>query len=126
MKISNYENINEDFYKKIEYENISSVNEIIKAVKEKGDVAVKEYANKFGDGEINEVKVTKEEIEKAIKETKKETIEAIEYAIENVKEFAKAQKSTIKETEVEIRGNILGQRIIPIEIKTIHICYNKN
>ncbi|MCD7779788.1 MAG: histidinol dehydrogenase [Candidatus Gastranaerophilales bacterium] len=115
MKIYNYKDIGEDFFSKIEFENISSVTQIISDVRTKGDSAVKEYAKKFGDGDIENFKLTKDEINSAIKSIDKETIETIKFAIRNVQEFAQAQLNSIKELEVNINGNILGHKIIPVD-----------
>ncbi len=115
MKICNYSEINDDFFKKTEFENISSVNEIIKAVQENGDEAIREYAKKFGDGDIGEFRLTDKEIQSAINNTDKKTIASIEYAINNVREFARAQYNSIKEIEVNINGNILGQKKVAID-----------
>ncbi len=115
MKIINCENLDENFFSKIEFENISSVSEIISAVRKNGDTAVKKYSKKFGDGEINSFKLTENEIEEAIAKLDNQTIETIKFAINNVREFAKAQLSSIKEIEVNINGNLLGQKIIPLD-----------
>ena len=115
MKIYNYNEINSDFFAKIEFESISSVNEIISDVRKNGDSAVREYAKKFGDGELNSFKLTKEEIENAVNSVDEKTIETIKFAIKNVKEFAKAQLNSIKEINVHINGNTLGQKIIPLD-----------
>ena len=50
MKIYNYENLNEDFFRNIPFETITSVNEIISDVKKNGDIAVFKYSQQFGDG----------------------------------------------------------------------------
>ena len=42
MQIINYKNIPDKFYETIDFENISSVNEIINDVKLRGDKAVRE------------------------------------------------------------------------------------
>lgn len=115
MKICNYNEQEEDFFSKIEFENISSVSEIINEVRKNGDEAVREYTKKFGDGELKAFKLTPDEIENALKEVDEKTIKTIKYAINNVCEFAKAQFNSIKETEVNIGGNILGHKIIPLE-----------
>ena len=47
MKIINYENIEDDFFQKIEFESISSVEEIARDVKENGDSAVRKYTEQF-------------------------------------------------------------------------------
>ena len=115
MKICNYKNADENFFSKIEFESISSVNEIINDVRKNGDKAVKKYAKKFGDGDIKAFRLTDKEIKAAIKNVDKKTIETIKFAIKNVKEFAKAQFSSVKEIEVNINGNTLGQKIVPID-----------
>lgn len=115
MKICNLSQIDNDFFSKIEFENIESVTEIINEVRANGDTAIKKYALKFGDGEIENFKLTQEEIETAINQVDKETIDTIKFAIKNVKEFAQAQLKSIKELEVNVNGNILGHKIIPLE-----------
>ena len=67
MKICNYKELDKNFFSKIEFESIESVNEIINAVRKNGDSAVREYAQKFGDGELCSFKLTEQEIEEAIK-----------------------------------------------------------
>ena len=115
MRICNYKELDDSFFSKIEFESIESVNEIINAVRQNGDNAVREYAQKFGDGDLSSFKLTEQEIEETIKQVDEKTIETIKYAIKNVKEFAKAQLSSVKELEIEVAGNILGHKIIPLD-----------
>ncbi len=115
MKIFNYQNIDKSFFEKIEFENIQSVKEIIDDVRKNGDKAIREYTKKFGDGDIQNFRLTEKEIKEAIDSVDKKTIEAIEFGIKNVREFSMAQLSGLKEIEVNINGNILGHKIIPIE-----------
>lgn len=115
MKIINYKDIDKDFFSKIEFENIESVNEIISKVKTFGDNAVREYTKKFGDGDIENFKVSEKEIEEAIKSVDSQTKETLQYAIKNVGEFAKAQLNSIKELNIEISGNVLGHKIIALD-----------
>ena len=115
MKICNYKSLDEDFFSKIEFESISSVNEIISDVRKNGDKAVREYAKKFGDGDIETFQLTDEEIQNAIKQVDEKTLETIKFSIKNVQEFAQAQLNSIKNIEVNVHGNTLGHRIVPIE-----------
>ncbi len=115
MKICKFKDIDESFFQKIEFENISSVSEIINAVKTRGDEAIREYCQKFNDGFIKNFRVSDEEIKEAFSKTDEKTKDTIQFAIDNVKEFAKAQLNSIKELEVNINGNILGHKIIPID-----------
>ncbi len=115
MKIYNYNEIDESFFSKIEFENISSVQEVISSVRKNGDVAIREYSKKFGDGDVENFKLSREEIKEALKQVDEETVNTIKYAIKNVKEFATAQLQSVKEFEVNVNGNRLGQKIIPID-----------
>ncbi|MCR4880907.1 MAG: histidinol dehydrogenase [bacterium] len=93
---------------------MSSVNEIISDVKNNGDSAVKKYTEKF-DGKVENIEVTKAEIEEALKIVPQEVIEAIKLSIKNVKTFAEAQLNSVKEFEVENCGVKLSQKIVPLE-----------
>lgn len=115
MKILNYNEIEDEFFNNIEFETISSVNEIIEDIKRCGDGAIVKYSRKFGDGMLETLEVTKEEIKNAYKNVDKETIEAINTAIKNVKEFAQKQVNCIKNLDTEIDGAKLGHRIVPID-----------
>lgn len=115
MKICNYCDVDESFFSKIEFENISSVNEIINDIRKHGDDAVKKYAKKFGDGELASFKLTETEIQEALNCVDEETIKTLKYAIKNVKDFAQAQINSVKEIEVKISGNTLGHKILPLD-----------
>lgn len=115
MKICNLNEIDESFFSKIEFESIQSVSEIIDAVRSNGDSAVREYAQKFGDGEIGAFKLTECEIQEAIESVDEETLKTLKYAIKNVKEFAQAQFNSVKEIQVNISGNTLGHKIVPLD-----------
>lgn len=120
MKIINYSTIDENFFQNIEFETISSVDEIVKNVKMNKDKALLEYTKKF-DGEIKNIEVTKEEIKQAYQNTDPKTIEAIKTAIKNVKEFAQKQLTSVSQLDTEIDGIKLGHRIIPIETAGCYI-----
>ena len=115
MNIYKYENLDESFFSKIEFESIESVNEIISEIRKNGDSAVREYAKKFGDGEIENFRMTDEEIEDAFTKVDNQVRETIKYSINNVRKFAQAQLDSIKEIEINVAGNTLGHKIIPIE-----------
>lgn len=119
MKILKYDDLSfaekEEFLKNIEFETITSVNEIIQDVKKSGDGAVVKYSRKFGDGMIENIEVTSDEIKKAYKNVDKKTIDAIKTAIKNVKEFSEKQIECIKNLDTNINGASLGHRIIPLK-----------
>ena len=115
MQIINHKNIPDKFYETIDFENISSVNEIINDVKMRGDAAVRDYAKKFGDGDLEQFELTEKEIQNAINSVPKEIIAAIEKSIENVQSFAKAQLGAINNLKIDQNGIILGHTIFPIK-----------
>ena len=115
MKIIDYKEISNEFFEKIEFENITSVNDIIQDVRKNGDEALIRYSKQFGDGEIKMLEVSKEEIEEAFKQVDEKTLDAIKFAIKNVREFAQKQLSCLKNLDTEVDGAKLGHRIIPLE-----------
>ena len=115
MKIVEYKNLDDVFFKNIQFDTISSVNEIINDVKNFGDAAVLKYSKQFGDGEAEQLRVTKKEIEEAYKQVDTETLEALTIAINNVKEFAQKQLSCLKNLDTSVSGLSLGHRVIPLE-----------
>ena len=114
MQIITSKNLPSDFYDYKEFSSISSVDEIIADVKNNGDIAVKKYTEKF-DGKIENIEVTKAEIEEALKIVPNEVIEAIKFSIENVKTFAESQLDSVKEFETENCRIKLSQKVVPLE-----------
>ncbi len=115
MKIYKYNDIPEEFFSNIEFETIESVNEIIEDVKRSGDGALIKYSRKFGDGMLDLLEVSKDEIKNAYKNVDKKTIDAIKTAIKNVQMFAQNQLDCIRNLDTEYDGIKLGHRIIPIK-----------
>ncbi len=94
----------------------ATVREIIASVRERGDAAVREYSRKFDKSDISRFEITQEERLKAVADLDPQTRKDTEFAIANVKAFAKAQFDTILPLEVEtLPGLHLGHRVIPIE-----------
>lgn len=113
-----YENIKNNyksFFEKIEFEAISSVEEIAKEIKEQGDESVKKFTKQFDGEDLNTFLISQEEIFEAYKKVDKETIRAIKKSIENVKKFSKKQLKCLKKFKTNIDNNELGHKIIPIE-----------
>lgn len=112
MKIVN--KISEDFY--VEVQDVTAcVKEIIEDVKANGDEAVRRYTKKFDNFDAENFEVTEEEAAKAIESLNSEVLEAINFSIKNVEEFAKAQLGSVKNTVIQTEGAVLGHKIIPIE-----------
>ncbi len=119
MKIISYNDIEEaGFFQKIDLEKLNSIDEIIGNVKNNGDDALIEYSKRFKDGDFksaDDFVVSKQEIEEAYKKINPQLLEALKIAINNVKEFALAQKNSIKELEIKKENSTLGHKIIPME-----------
>lgn len=97
-----------------------TVTEIINKVRKEGDKACKEYTKQFDGIEIDNFKVSEEEIEKAIQSVDEEFKDAMNRAKDNIVYFHKAQlqQSYILEKE---KGIYLGQRVLPLEAVGIYV-----
>lgn len=92
-----------------------TVREIIEKVHSEGDKALRHYEKKFDHYEPDSFLISAEEAARATEELPKEIVDDIDYAIDQVTAFAKAQKASTREFEKEIRpGMLMGQRIIPV------------
>lgn len=115
MQIIKYENLTDDFFEKIEFETISSIEEIVQEVKNQGDEAIRKYTKQFDGEDIEAFLISEAEIKNAYSQVDEETIKAIKKSIENVKKFSKKQLKCIKSLRTKIDKNELGHKIIPIE-----------
>ena len=100
----------------------ATVNEIIENVKVNKDKALFDYTLKFDKCDINSenIRVTEDEIEEAIKSLDPKFIEVMKKSAENIRIFHEKQKrNTWIDTKED--GSILGQRILPIEISGVYV-----
>lgn len=89
---------------------------VLKDVRARGDAAVRDYSARFDKNPIERFEVSADERCAAVASLEKSTRADTEFAIENVRRFAKAQLDTILPLEVEsLPGLHLGHRVIPIE-----------
>lgn len=96
------------------------VADIIKNVRENGDSALKEYSLKFDKAEIENLRVTPEEIEAAYNSEDPALIETLEKAKNNIWNFH--EKQLRKGFEINNGdGTISGQKITPIEKVGIYV-----
>lgn len=92
---------------------LTTVSDILNDVRENKDNAVKAYTAKFDKAELDDLKVSEEEIKKAYDELDDELIKALKSASANIEKFHKAQIPEEWEMEV-ILGITAGQIIRPI------------
>ena len=92
----------------------ATVTEIIADVKERGDVALKEYALKFDRAELDSLEVSKEEIDAACAEVGEDYIGMLERAAANIRDFHSRQ---VRQGFVcnSRTGVFAGQKVIPLE-----------
>lgn len=94
-----------------------TVEEMIDYVREKKDIALKEYSLKFDGCTRETLRVSKEEIQEAYSQLTAQEIEDLKAAAANIRAFAKAQKETVRPLEKfsPVQGIFLGHRIIPVK-----------
>ena len=92
------------------------VAEIIAAVRSGGDEAVREYSRQLDGWDPPSFRLSPDEITKIIRSLPTTTVEDIEFAQRQVRQFAGAQFDSLSEIEIEtLPGVILGHKLIPIE-----------
>lgn len=92
-----------------------TVKDILDAIEAGGDSVAKEYAAKF-DNYDGSIVMSAAEIEAACALVPQKLKQDIQFAHDNVKRFAEAQKTTLQDIEVEIvPGLIAGQKTIPCQ-----------
>ncbi|MDE0590525.1 histidinol dehydrogenase [Halocynthiibacter sp. C4] len=88
----------------------------LKDIETRGDVAVRELANKFDGYDRESYRLTQDEIEALIAKVSPRDLEDIKFAQEQVVNFAQAQRDSMKDIEVEtLPGVILGHKNIPVQ-----------
>ena len=88
---------------------------ILSDIEEGGDEKAREYAAKFDKYDGNII-LTDEEIAHACALVPEKLKQDIQFAHDNVKRFAQAQKATVSDFEFEIEpGMIAGQKAIPVD-----------
>ncbi len=92
----------------------ATVRDMLQAIKDGGETAVKNYARQL-DGWDGEIVVSRTQIEAATKALPESTKDDIRFARDRICAFATHQRDSVREFEVDlIDGLVAGQRIIPI------------
>jgi histidinol dehydrogenase/sulfopropanediol 3-dehydrogenase len=92
------------------------VAQILKDVRLEGDAAVRRYSERFDKASLEAFEVSPADRAAAVDGLETQTRADTEFAIDNVRRFAKAQLATILPLETEpLPGLHLGHRVIPIE-----------
>ncbi|MDA8913871.1 histidinol dehydrogenase [Amylibacter sp.] len=92
------------------------VEEILKNIEIDGDTAVRELSAKFDNYSPENFKLTEKEISDLIASLSDRELSDIKFAQEQVRNFAKAQRDSMLDIEIEtIPGVILGHKNIPVQ-----------
>ncbi len=93
-----------------------TVKSILANVRDNGDRAVRHYEKAFDNFEPDSFRISREQAGRAADQLPAEIIEELDFAIEQVRAFAQAQRDSLVEFEKEIRpGMRMGQRIVPVD-----------
>jgi sulfopropanediol 3-dehydrogenase len=97
------------------------VDEMLAEIEARGEAAVREYAAKL-DRWSGEIVVTSEEIERRTRGVPAGVRRDIEFATEQVRRFAAAQRDSMREFSLELRpGLVAGQRLIPVNVAGCYV-----
>ncbi|MBW1945282.1 MAG: histidinol dehydrogenase [Deltaproteobacteria bacterium] len=90
-------------------------------IKENGEEAVKKYAQKL-DNWTGDFIVTKDDIDKAAASLDQRARDDIQFAYEQVYNFAKKQRESMLEFETELHpGVVAGQKLIPVNVAGCYV-----
>jgi sulfopropanediol 3-dehydrogenase len=88
----------------------------LKDIEQRGDVAVRELANKFDSYDRDSYRLNQDEIDALIAKVSPRDLEDIKFAQAQVVNFAQAQRDSMLDIEVEtMPGVILGHKNIPVQ-----------
>lgn len=92
----------------------ATVKDVIDTIRSRGDAAVREYSQKFDTSSPSSFKLSQSQIDAAIAACSKQIIDDIKAVQINVRNFAQAQRESIRDFEVETQpGVFLGQKMFP-------------
>jgi len=97
------------------------VQEMLEEIERRGEAAVREYAARL-DQWTGEIVLAPGEVERRTREVPAAVKRDIEFATEQVRRFAAAQRDSLREFSVEIRpGLVAGQRLIPVNVAGCYV-----
>jgi histidinol dehydrogenase len=101
-------------------EQTSTVKAIIADLRSRGDVALREYTEKFDRVSLKSFEVTEAEINRAYEQMDAEFIEIVREAAENIRSFHEKQLRPSWMTTEE-NGTILGQKMTPLDSVGVYV-----
>lgn len=93
----------------------ATVQSMLEEVQTRGDAAVRELSAKLDHWAPETFRLTQDQIDELIRSLPEQTLTDLKFAQSNVRRFAEAQKSALRDIEVEtLPGVILGHKNIPV------------
>jgi len=94
----------------------TTVEDILKDIETRGDTAVRELSKQFDNYAPPSFRLSDSEIEAAMQKVSPRDMSDIEFAQKQIRNFAQAQRASMKDIEVEtLPGVILGHKNIPVQ-----------
>lgn len=94
----------------------ATVEQVLSDIEKRGDVAVREYSERFDKWSPESFRMSDEEIDKAISLVPKRDLEDIRFAQAQIRRFAEKQRECLTDLEVEtLDGVVLGHRQVPVK-----------
>lgn len=88
----------------------------LKDIEERGDAAIRDLSKKFDNYAPENFRLTPSEIEAAMQKVSTRDMQDIEFAQDQIRRFAQAQRASMTDVEVEtLPGVILGHKNIPVQ-----------
>ena len=98
------------------------VSDIIRNVREKGDAALYEYAEKFDRAKLSCLAVTEAEMDEAVAAVDPKFIEILEKAAKNIRKFHEKQvRNSFIINDDETPGVVMGQKVIPVDRAGLYV-----
>ena len=98
------------------------VSDIIRNVRERGDAALYEYAEKFDRARLTSLAVTQEEIDEAVASVDPKFIDILERAAKNIRKFHEKQvRNSFIINDDETPGVVMGQKVIPVDRAGLYV-----
>src|SRR5260370_42542527 len=102
--------------RKIDPEIQRTVINIIEQIATEGDLALRQLSAKFDKWDRENYRLSKTEIERTFDSVPKPVIHDIEFAQNQIRTFAQAQRAALKDVEIEtLPGVRLGHKNIPVD-----------
>ena len=96
------------------------VHDMLANIDKDGEQAVRNYAEKL-DGWSGEILLSDSEIDNIISDVPQNVKDDIDFACQQVYEFAKAQRDSIEEFHTKNNGVEAGQRLLPVNVAGCYV-----